>query len=229
MTMGRIIGQGRTADVYEFADGNVLKWYHESMPRAAVVEEYRVSQAVSATGVLTPKPLEMIEVEGRIGIVFQKVEGDTLLKQLASHPWRIGTLTRQLAELHVSIHQQKAPDALRQQKVVLRDSISHAPYLTDDEKEQVLLELDALPAGDSLCHGDFHPDNVLVGRETWIIDWMTGMSGSPAVDTARTVLLLRLGTLPEGMPAWTRAAIQVLRKVMLYIYLKQYLLRSRMK
>ncbi|WP_028595978.1 hypothetical protein [Paenibacillus assamensis] len=115
MTMGRIIGQGRTADVYEYADGNVLKWYHESMPKSVIVEEYRVSQAVSATGVLTPKPLEMIEVDGRSGIVFQKVVGDTLLKQLASNPWRIGTLTKQLAKLHVSIHQQKAPDALRQQ------------------------------------------------------------------------------------------------------------------
>ncbi|MCR8845899.1 phosphotransferase [Paenibacillus sp. SC116] len=207
----------------------MLKLYHGSMPKSVIVEEYRVSEAVSAAGVLTPKPLEIVEVGPQLGIVFQKVEGNTLLHLLASKPWLVGTWTKKFADLHVSMHQQAAPTALRQQKDSLSQSIANAAQLSMREKEKLLAYLATLPVEDRLCHGDFHPDNVLVGTDAWIIDWMTGMAGSPAADTARTVLLLRFGTLPDGMSVAVRIVVQILRRVMLHIYLKQYCLRSRMK
>jgi thiamine kinase-like enzyme len=50
-----------------------------------------------------------------------------------------------------------------------------------------------MPDGDRLCHGDFHPINVLgeVSRPV-VIDWPDARRGDPAADVCRSYLLLRL-------------------------------------
>ena len=50
-----------------------------------------------------------------------------------------------------------------------------------------------MPEGDRLCHGDFHPINVLgeVSRPV-VIDWPDACRGDPAADLCRSYLLLRL-------------------------------------
>jgi thiamine kinase-like enzyme len=41
------------------------------------------------------------------------------------------------------------------------------------------------------CHFDFHPSNVLVGPDGWVvIDWLTVAAGPSAADLARTLVLL---------------------------------------
>jgi aminoglycoside phosphotransferase (APT) family kinase protein len=50
-----------------------------------------------------------------------------------------------------------------------------------------------MPEGGRLCHGDFHPINVLgeVSRPV-VIDWPDACRGDPAADVCRSYLLLKL-------------------------------------
>lgn len=58
-------------------------------------------------------------------------------------------------------------------------------------KATALRELSALPEGDRVCHGDFHPGNVLVsGSRFVVIDWTNATSGHPVGDIALSCLLL---------------------------------------
>ena len=44
--------------------------------------------------------------------------------------------------------------------------------------------------GRGVCHYDFHPANVLVGPNGWVvIDWLTVAAGPPSADLARTLVL----------------------------------------
>ncbi len=44
--------------------------------------------------------------------------------------------------------------------------------------------------GHGVCHFDFHPSNVLVGTDGWVvIDWLTVAAGPAAADLARTLVL----------------------------------------
>src|SRR5262249_34395426 len=64
----------------------------------------------------------------------------------------------------------------------------------DEPLKQVLLgRLAAMPDGDRLCHGDFHPVNVL-GQNSlpMVIDWPDACCGDPAADVCRSYLLLKL-------------------------------------
>jgi aminoglycoside phosphotransferase (APT) family kinase protein len=48
-----------------------------------------------------------------------------------------------------------------------------------------------LPQGSSLCHGDFHPGNVLLGPAgPVIIDWADAGVGHPGADVARTAVIM---------------------------------------
>ena len=60
--------------------------------------------------------------------------------------------------------------------------------------------MDALPGGRALCHGDFHPDNVLVdGEKAMVIDWMNLSRGDAMCDVAQTWFLLACSPLPPDV------------------------------
>jgi aminoglycoside phosphotransferase (APT) family kinase protein len=80
-----------------------------------------------------------------------------------------------------------------------------------------------LPDGDRICHGDFHPDNVLLATGgDFVIDWITCSRGCPAADVARTLVMLRSGDPPPGTPVSRLVAIKVLRKVFVAAYWRRY-------
>jgi aminoglycoside phosphotransferase (APT) family kinase protein len=86
-----------------------------------------------------------------------------------------------------------------------------------------IARVETLADGTALCHGDFHPGNVMLGSAgPTIIDWLTAAAGPPAADVARTLLLLRDGALPEGMPQWRRLRIRLLRGWFVRAYLAAY-------
>ncbi|MEI7028179.1 aminoglycoside phosphotransferase family protein [Paenibacillus sp. y28] len=143
-----------------------------------------------------------------------------------------GSLTRAFADLHYHIHQYELDMKLtdnapvQKQKTVLAQNIQRAPQLSDKVKKEIIDYLDGLPDGSCLCHGDFHPDNVLIGEQNWVIDWMTATVGNPAGDVARTLLLFRFGTLPDGAPKSVTDALERMRNTMNEVYLEQYLAYS---
>ena len=57
----------------------------------------------------------------------------------------------------------------------------------------MLEEINALPQGNMLLHGDFHPGNVLISTEhrPIVIDFMNVCSGPALYDIARTYVLLK--------------------------------------
>lgn len=76
-----------------------------------------------------------------------------------------------------------------------------------------------------LCHGDFHPMNVLVhkGRVVGVIDWtlLHVKLASPAYDVGSTLALLSHG--PVAVPAPLRAAINFVRRRLVAMYRRRYL------
>jgi thiamine kinase-like enzyme len=191
------------------------------MPEIAIQEEYQVSTIVFDSGITTPQPIKLIHYADRMGIVYQRIEGSTMLKSFTRKPWAISKETSKMATLHAEIHG-KTVRNLPSQRARLIDRIQHAPLLSDEDKEKILTLLLQLRDDTKLCHGDFHPDNIIVGQREWIIDWMTGMAGNPAGDVARTILLLQLGTMPERTPKIIVNLFCRIRKQMVKTYLKEY-------
>jgi aminoglycoside phosphotransferase (APT) family kinase protein len=210
------IAQGRTAELYAWDDGYVLKLFRDWCPADWVDYEARIARAVHASGVPSPAAGDVLEVNGRRGLVYERLEGISMLQEMNTHPWTLLKHARSLAELQVQINKQSI-SGLPSCKDRLEHDIRSTPHLDDSVRNQVLALLHALPDGQNLCHGDFHPGNILLTkRGPVVIDWMTAYSGSPWADVARTHLLLNIGAKAD------RQQVNPLIKTVVGLYFRAY-------
>jgi uncharacterized protein (TIGR02172 family) len=226
--INKLIAQGRTAEIYEWENGQIIKLYRKGMSNEAVENEYNISKIVQKCGLSVPAVFDKLTVEGRYGIVYEKLSEKTMMKLMTSRTLDASKAARRLAELHYSVHKHKAP-GMPSQKNILRESIRRVDLLTEDNKKKIISCLDKLPEESKLCHGDFHPDNILVSEDNAaIIDWMTGSMGTPAADVARTSVMLRVGSMPPGTSPLVKVVVGFQRSKFCKEYIKHYLSISGM-
>jgi aminoglycoside phosphotransferase (APT) family kinase protein len=218
--LGPLIGQGRQAEVYAWADGQVVKLFYEGEPREGAEHEAMVTRAVHDAGAPAPDTGEIVEVNGRAGIVFERIHGPAMLQSVMRRPWRFLRMARDMAELHAEVHSHTAPE-LRSVREVLDVVLGEEGLLPERFRKAALDALPRLPEGDSILHGDFHPDNILLtAGGPRIIDWTNALRGDPLADVARTWMLLEMAAIPEGTPL--RWLITALRRRFFAVYLKRY-------
>ncbi|HEY7094418.1 MAG TPA: phosphotransferase [Ktedonobacterales bacterium] len=218
---GKLIGQGRTAEIYAWGDGQALKLYHAGWPASWVEHEAQVSSVVAATGLPVSAVGATLELDGRYGLLFERIAGPSLLQEFSARPWTLARALRAFTDLHLAMHR-CVVSGLPSQREQLTRQIQEASPLPEGIREAALARLERLPDGDALCHGDYHPDNVLMTRRgPVIIDWGSASSGHPLADVARTELLLQMGELPSPQSVgWLLASARVFVRC---AYVRRYL------
>jgi len=213
------IAEGREAEIFSWDATSVLKLYRS--------EEFTVRAEETALGILASAPgiaptvREVVHLDGRPGLVMERVEGTDMLSLLQKNPLRLFSFARGLADVQVRIHETPAPAALPETRSRLAERISYgAPH---GLREFALRVLDGLTDGDRLCHGDLHPGNVMVSPSRLaVIDWSGASRGDPIGDHGRTSLLLSMGDPPPGTARAFRMIIGVGRGLFSSAYRKSY-------
>lgn len=218
------IGRGRTAEIYGWKDGRILKLFYEWVRPDHVRREADIGDMVQAAGLPAPRVEGQITVEGRTGIVYERVEGATMLRQVVDNPWSTARIARSMAELHSRIHAVHL-DRLPSLRDRLLERIGQAGATLPDAARQAALDaLDRLPDGDAVCHGDFHPDNILMTDDGPIaIDWAEAARGHPLADVARTSLMISLGEPPPDADDSLRWRLNQVRAPFHDTYLEHYM------
>ncbi len=217
---GALIGQGRTAEVFAWGESRALKLYYEGWPAIAAETEYQKAEAVYKSGAPAPAVDSVVQIDGRYGVIFERVEGPSLLGYTTSHPWTILRSAHTMAELHARMHACHPP-SLPAQRERLQQKIRDALPLPDALKQVALEALAQLPEDTVLCHGDFHPDNIVLSRRgPVILDWTDATYGHPLADVARTALLMQHAAVPPHMPG--RWLIEAGRALWYQLYLRRY-------
>ncbi len=80
------IGSGAYSDVYAWDEGRVLKLFKDSVQADDVDYEARVVRTVRAAGLSAPTVGEMVEVNGRIGLIYEHMEGLLCLSTVRRSP-----------------------------------------------------------------------------------------------------------------------------------------------
>lgn len=221
MFLGEPIAVGRTAEIYAWEDGQVLKLFLDWVPENSAQYEARIARAVHAAGLPVPAVGELIEVEGRRGLVYERVEGVSMAAALRDRPWTVGRSGRTLAEIASQTHAQGGIEGLPRSRDRLQRKIQGARGLSAALKQAALTALERMPEGDRLCHGDLHPENVLLTADgPVVIDWVDATVGRPLADVARSVVVL------QGVFATREAAtlpVRVIVRWFVRVYLRRYL------
>lgn len=222
---GAKVATGRTADVFAWKDGLVVKKFAATVPQEEIEVELRDAALAYDAG-LTPLRCHGIVVldDGATGLLFDRLDGVALTTVAERNLLRIPEVSRTLAREHARLHGVTVaglPD-VRDAAVALLDS---APLsaLTEAERAALARQTLVLPAGTAVLHMDFHPLNVFEhGGAHAVIDWQSTMSGVPAADVAMTRLLFSEAELFPGITPVQRVLYQTVRRIMFAFYLAEY-------
>jgi aminoglycoside phosphotransferase (APT) family kinase protein len=198
-----------------------------------------IQNAVASLGYPAPEVLLVEPQADALGapfIIMRRMPGSVMLDALLGP--RMGSMATLLGREHARLHALDAEefrrllgDAVDPRRLASVDDL-HARY----EESVATASLDGLrpalrwlqehrpapTAPNAICHGDFHPLNVLVtgGEVTGVVDWAWVAIAPPAFDVGATVALLAHG--PVDLP---RPALPLLRAVRGWIvrrYLRGY-------
>jgi len=188
VTEGEVIARGRDAEIVDLGGGRILRRFSRPRPLEA---EAVLMRYVRETGYPVPN---VFDVHGG-GMVLERVDGPTMLDDLAAHPWRVQRYARTLATLHRDLHRIRAFEGLRGRF--------------------------GRPAHDDVVvHGDLHPGNVILSRSgPVVIDWTSAGRGPAGADVADAWLVLACAQ-PAGGPLM-RALAGALRGRFLETFLRE--------
>lgn len=103
-------------------------------------------------------------------LVMQRIDGRSMVEQLARAPWTVFHHADALADLHQRLHRLPAPE---------------------------FLPPSPMSVGASVLHLDLHPLNVLISDAgPVVIDWTGACVGNPNTDVALTWLMMAAGDIP---------------------------------
>lgn len=217
------LAEGREAEVFVRSDGLVVKLMREPSHAPRVEREAAALRAIAGAGLDAPQVHELVTIDGRPGLVVDRLPGVSLLDRLGANPLLLDRVARAMAEVHAAMHAVTAPPELPDLKDILRERIETAEPLPAELRPQVLALLASLPDGDRLCHGDLHPGNMLgTTAAPVVIDWGDASRGDPLGDMVRTAVLMRVGEPPPGAPRAIRVLAPVGGSLLSARYVKHY-------
>lgn len=202
--LGELVAQGRTADIHAWQDDKtVVKLYHDWFLRPWIEGEAERTRALQSLDFPIPNVGDLVVVNGRNGLIFERIYGENMLALLRHRPELASDFANQLAELHIRLHSLADEPEIPELHSKLAHKISVAAPLPDELKSKLLSKLEQLPTGRSVCHGDFHPGNIVVmsdGAGEMVVDWNDCSFGNPIADVARSTILFLGGITGNETP-----------------------------
>jgi aminoglycoside phosphotransferase (APT) family kinase protein len=216
-----LIARGGQADIYDFGNGKVLRVPRRPQDYDRIRYEYTVYSLLSDSDINAPKAYELVEVSKAPAIIMERISGISMMDQIKKRPFLIKRKAVQLAKMHVGILKQTANVSMTLGKEKAKFCINGSQNLTEEVKGKLLDALEHLPDGNYLCHGDFHPGNILNSDgKDYIIDWSGASRGDGISDIAHTYLLLTVVPRVPHVGFLMHALQKQLGKVMAGVYLR---------
>ena len=196
-----VIGKGATGTVYRVDADTIIKVFNDVFALDQIKREMDASKAAFVSGIATAIPYEVVKVGNKYGTIYELIKSKTLSEILQesgdefdSIAKKYGKFMREMHEVDVSNANFKSTtESYAQYKPVI------AGKLGSEIAEIYNTLLDSIPDRNTYVHGDFHPKNIMVtGNDFLLIDMGESSHGHPIFDVmALGVLRLALADLPE--------------------------------
>jgi hypothetical protein len=136
--IGDLLTRGTTSDVYAWGSDSVVKVPRPGVPDHWIDIEASHSVRVHSIGLPTPAVLDVIDLDGRRAIVFERVRGPSMLDNLAAAPGDADSMARDLAAIQREFHSADGPSELPDKngriagKIATASAATPSVYYSDD-------------------------------------------------------------------------------------------------
>ncbi|RKF52327.1 aminoglycoside phosphotransferase [Bacillus wiedmannii] len=190
MNLGNPIAKGNTAEIYLY-DTKVVKLFNEYLPDTESMNEAKKQKYAYSCGLSVPNVFEVTKIKNRQAIIMEYIKGnsigDLLLNNLNEAEHYINICVNEQKKIHAIRVNTDEIESMRER---LEPQIKSVYKLDEQQKENILNTLASIKFEPRLCHGDFHPFNLILSEKNVnIIDWVDACSGDIRADVFRTYLL----------------------------------------
>lgn len=186
----QLLAEGGQSKIYCYEDNKVLRVPKREMDFDRIKYEYQVYSCLNGK-LPVPQVYDIVDMDGTPCLVMEKIPGKDLYSGIKTNPFSLPFIPDTLARLHTNLFSIRSSGKFMTNHGKARYCIEHSAALSDGLKGKLITLLQSLPDGTTLCHGDFHPGNIIRSSgKKYIIDWSSATVGSPLFDIAHTYLLL---------------------------------------
>ena len=171
----------------------IVKVFEESHPKSDIFNEALNTARIEETGLDIPKVKEVSQIGDKWAIAIEYKEGKTLQEMMESDKKNLEKYMEDFVDLQLEIHKKTSP-LLKGMKDKLVRQINSLKDLDATNRYELLTRLESMPKHNKVCHGDFNPSNVIVGKngKMTVVDWAHATQGNASADAAMTYLLFAL-------------------------------------
>ena len=193
-----LIAKRKNKEIYADND-RVVKLYVEGHSQSDILNEaLNQSRVEEYSNLNIPKLIEVGKIENRWAIVSERIEGKTISELMKEYPENIDKYLNLFVDIQLEILSNEVP-LLNRIKEKFTRKLENATNIDENTKYELLQRLQGMKNHNKLCHGDYHPSNVIVKEDgtVYVIDWAHVTQGNASADAARTYLLFSIDNKEE--------------------------------
>ena len=186
-----VIGRGANGTVYRIDKDTVVKVYRDADCLPDVQRERELARKAFVLGIPTAIPYDVVRVGESYGSVFELLNSRSFSKLIAADPAGMDKYVDLYVDLMKKMHSThvKPGDMPRMKEIALNWVTFLREYLPADQAEKLVALVEAVPERDTMLHGDYHTNNIVMQNdEVLIIDMDTLCVGHPIFELASMYL-----------------------------------------
>lgn len=217
----QIIGYGATSTVYLLPDKTICKVFQPEFSIHDIQREYRMAESAYHLGIRVPKPSGIVQVQNRIGILSEFIDGECLSELLSKNPENYCTLFPEYLRNLCRFHETKANlgDFVSAKDLYLEKIrlLYETDWYSSKELKKMEQLVQSVPERDTLIYGDYHPKNILVkDDELFFVDLGDICLGHPIFDFAMIANTHHI--IPSVNPSYAEKYFAVSSKLMIQLW-----------
>ena len=176
------IAKGANGAVYRYDEETILKIYFAKDALPEIKQERENARRAFVLGVNTAIPYGIVRVGEGYGTVTELLNAVSVTKMIRSNPDNLTEAVNYYIDMLKSIHAIEVEDGLvpdmRETALSWVDMV--AEHLPEDQAKKLRALIEAVPKQNTLMHGDYHTNNIMVQNgEPLLIDMDTLCMGHP--------------------------------------------------
>ena len=179
------IAKGANGAVYRYDDETIVKTYFAKDALPEIKQERENARRAFVLGINTAIPYGIVRVGDSYGTVTELLNAVSVTKLIRNNPDDLSLAANYYVDMLKSIHaiEVKDGEVLDMKEVALGWADFISKHIPEDQGKKLRSLIEAVPKRNTLMHGDYHTNNIMVqNNEPLLIDMDTLCMGHPVFE-----------------------------------------------